>query len=381
MRGCARFIAFVGLLLFVISAVSSVLLLNARDYLLSPETYTQGLREAQVYDQLPAALADQMRYGNSNNPCLEDPDLCGDEAGSETIEDNSLEGMPRYFSSLPDEVWEAVIVQLLDPSWLEAQGSSVLDQIFTLLTEGPRDQQIFISFTGIKERVKSEAGYKAVLEVLQAQPDCSSDQLLELIQSITSGAINEVELFCNPGEADSGLVEAYIRAGLSQISGTIPPFIELDLPQAFRDAGSPAATALAVLRVIFQYAPWMALFWLLWMTVFAVRDVRSWLRWWGDGFFITGLSLLIIGFAAGPFWRWSTEQMIIARGATGFAPKMLTLVLDVFNIIVEGFSQRILTQAGVILGLGLLLLLLRLFTASRPTGEIGTKLKEPRSYT
>jgi hypothetical protein len=175
------------------------------------------------------------------------------------------------------------------------------------------------------------------------------------------------------------LVEPYVRSGLSEVSSSLPSIMEVDIPAELRTAGSGAATALAVARATFQYAPWIALFWLLWVTVFAVRDLRSWLRWWGDGLFLTGLSLLVIGFAAGPFFTWSVERMIDSRGISGFSPNVLALVLDVFNLVVDGFSQRLLVQAGIILGIGVLMLIVRLFTRRPSNGQVGTQLSEPRA--
>ncbi|TFH35697.1 MAG: hypothetical protein E4G99_06685 [Anaerolineales bacterium] len=138
-------------------------------------------------------------------------------------------------------------------------------------------------------------------------------------------------------------------------------------------------TVISVIRASFLYAPWIALFWLLAVTVFAVRNVRSWLGWWGSGLFMIGFTALLFGLAFDPFLGWGVNRLVISQAQSGFSPGTMEMAINVLHRIVAGFSKPFLAQAGVILGVGLIMLMFRLFTGPRSKGEIGTKLTEPRS--
>jgi hypothetical protein len=56
----------------------------------------------------------------------------------------------------------------------------------------------------------------------------------------------------------------------------------------------------------------------------------------------------------------------------------MDIALDVFNRVIGSFSSRVLTQAGIILAIGLLMLIVRLFTRRPSNGQIGAQLTEPR---
>ena len=76
-----------------------------------------------------------------------------------------------------EESWETVISALVDPLWLEEQTEAVLGQIFGLFIGEGIPNSIAISLQEIKDRVDSDAGYEAIIDVMQAQPDCTLEQV------------------------------------------------------------------------------------------------------------------------------------------------------------------------------------------------------------
>ncbi|TFH31846.1 MAG: hypothetical protein E4G99_13465, partial [Anaerolineales bacterium] len=199
MKGCSRFLASASLLFFVISAVVALLLVNIRTYLLSPETYVQVLDEAGVYDDLPAIAADQLRFSLTADPCPEDPSFCED-GGALADPEAGQDGPPGYFANLPEGAWEEVLSKLIDPAWLESQFESALEQVFSILTGEPAADAIVISLVELQNRVNGEAGYQAVLSVIEAQPDCTPEQIQTLSQIVMSGGMSDAMLNCRPPE-------------------------------------------------------------------------------------------------------------------------------------------------------------------------------------
>ena len=379
MKGCARVLATISLFLFILTATIALILINVRLHLLSPQTYTQALDLEGVYDELPALAADQLRYSMSFNPCLEDSELCsGEDPPNNSEEEGS--GLPGYFTNLPEQVWEGVISGFIDASWVEDQIETVLDQAFSILTEETPNDVIAISLEGIKDRIQGETGFQAIEDVIQAQPACTLDQLNALTQALTSNGLNDAIVQCNPPQELMNLVEPYIRSALGEVVGMLPSSVELEIPSELTSPRGNTATILSIARGAFKFAPWIALFWLFSIAVFIVRDLRSWLGWWGTGLFMTGFCALAFGLTLEPIMEWSLGRMILSQGTTCLSPTLIDTALRVANNLMNSFSLRLMTQAGILLGVGLLMLIIRLISRSGSNGQIGTRLTEPRSY-
>jgi hypothetical protein len=377
MKGCLKILAAICLMLFILNATLTLLFMDVRLYLLSEEIYMRALLEAGIFEKLPAIVADQLRFGLTYNPCLEDPSLCEGE-GSPGNLGQSQGGPPSYFANLSEEVWEEMLRSLIDPIWVESQVESVLNQVFSLLIEEPTQNTIVISMIEIKDRIGGDAGYQAVAEVINSQPDCTPDQLLELTEAIAGEGLSDIVVQCRPPEDLMAMMEPNIRSGLAEVIGELPSTIEVNIPDEIMASDGGVATVASILRATYRYAPWITLFWLMAVTVFVVRDLRSWLGWWGNGFFAVGLSSLIVGFALGPFLGWSVDRFIHSQRPGGISPMMMDVALDVFDRVISAFSSRVLAQSGIILAVGLLMLIIRLFTRHKSKGQIGAQLTDPR---
>ncbi len=377
MKGCARFLASVALLLFIVSGALAVIFINMRLFLLVPQTYSAALNEEGVYEELPAIIADQLIYGMTYNPCLEDPDACeGEEPAQPSLENGA--GVPGYFADLSADDWETMLEALIDPIWIQEQIEQVLDQVFSLLTGDLETGSIVISFETIKSRIEGGAGYDALLEVMQAQPECTPEQLEEISKAILSNALSDSIIQCYLPEDIMSLAEPYIRSGLGEVVGEVPSTIEIDIPQEIYGSGR-AATGLSIARGIFRFSPWVALFWLLTVTVLAVRDLRSWAGWWGIGSFLCGLSVLAVGLSSGALLSWGLNRTLETQSLSGISPIFMSSGLRVVNRIAEGFATRLLISSGLLIGIGLVLLVIRFFSQDRSNRkQFGEPLTQPR---
>ncbi len=374
MKGCTRSLATLSLILLILSAVVALFLVNMRLFLFSPEVYASALSDEGVYDRLPAIVADQLGYSLTYNPCEEDPSVCEGEGPVEA----GTGGPPAYFANLPEGAWESILSELIDPGWLQDQTESVLDQLFGILTGETSSDAIILSFTEVRDRIKGDAGVTAVLSVIEAQPPCTTEQLNELGQIVLEAGTSDIVLNCNPPDDVIREIEPYIHSSLEEVAGSLPTRIEIRIPETLRDAGSGAATLLSIAQAAVRYAPWVALFWLLAVSVFGVRDLRSWLGWWGTGFLMIGLSELLTALVVPPMLGWNIDRFLLDRGTSGFSPETIELVYGIFQRIVNGFLVRVMAQSGVILAIGLVMLIARMFTRPPSRGEVGRRLVEPR---
>ncbi len=378
MKGCARILAGIALLLFVISAALTIMVLNVRLFLLAPETYSEAFRQEGVYQELPALAADQMLFSMTYNPCQEDPSRCEGEGPSEQPE--SLEGgLPGYFANLPEQSWETVISALVDPLWLEEQTEAVLAQIFGLYTGEGIPDSIVISLQEIKDRVDSDAGYNAILEVMQAQPDCTLEQVAELTQVLITRGLSDAIIRCNPPAELMAQAEPFIRSGVAVVVQDLPANVEIALPSQLLNPEGPVGLGLNLVRSALQYAPWVSLFWLVLITVLVVRDIRGWLGWWGSGLVLTGLTTIGAGLALRPLSVWGMERVLQLQQGGGLSPGLVNTGLRVATNITNGFSSRIMVTSAIVLGLGLLMLVARYFFKDQSKRQIGAPLPQPRS--
>jgi len=173
-------------ILFIASSVIALLLFNIERKAFSSETYKRAFEDQKLYERMPGVLAISLstslaETGNAN-PLL---------------------------NLLSAEDWERSITTLLPPDELKAITDQVLDSTFDYLN-GKTDSAV-ISLLPIKGRLNSEAGVQAVTGLLQAQPDCTTEQLLQIgISALTGGDI----VLCNPPAEVMGLMTPLIGSQL-----------------------------------------------------------------------------------------------------------------------------------------------------------------------
>ena len=117
-RFFGKLVASILVLLFMVSALISILLLSFESQLLNPDFYLEVFEEQDFFDQLPEIAAVQIRYAMGYNPCLDDPANC--ENGESNIS-SSQKGPPSYFQALSEKDWELILTGLLPKEWLEDQ--------------------------------------------------------------------------------------------------------------------------------------------------------------------------------------------------------------------------------------------------------------------
>ena len=174
---CSKTIAAGLGLLFVISAISSMLLVNAQNELLVSETYKQALVRQDIYQQLPDLIARQIARSVEYNPCLENPEECEREVQDHNPEENATSDPPPYLKNLEEEDWERILSQILTPEWTKSQIELALDQFFNFLDSGEDDLRITISLVELKANIKGEKGMDIIRILVDAQPPCTESLL------------------------------------------------------------------------------------------------------------------------------------------------------------------------------------------------------------
>ncbi|MCK5053154.1 MAG: hypothetical protein KAR65_02685 [Anaerolineales bacterium] len=378
MRTCSRFIAGVFAFLFIISASIALLLYNLDANLLKSDTYKRALTEENIYARMPGFIGEQIKYAMTYNPCLESPDQCEDDSEP----GNPVAGAPAYFRVLSDDDWEHLIASLLEPEWLQAMVESVLDQVFDNLNSDAPPEPISISLAELKTKFAGQVGYQALFSLLDKQPTCTPEQILQLSETqLFEGEMDEFVL-CNPPENLRDDVDLIMRETIQSAASAIPEEMTFDLP--FLDmsgspdidvfGGDPIQSVFAARRLL-RFTLLIPIAFLLLATVFAVRSIRDWLLWWGVPLLFTGLIGLVFSILSLPILGWAVSRFIGETAPAGVTPDLFSIGVDLGNAVFRQVTRKIMVQAGVITAIGFGFAISAFFVKPAQK-EIGDKLPE-----
>lgn len=329
MRAFGKFIAGVSAVLFVITGVLALLFFNIERKAFSAETYKQAFENQQLYARMPRILADALTTAIAQNP----------QAST-------------YLKSFTVQDWESAIAVIVPPEELKTLADSTLDSTFAYLN-GQTNSAV-IPLLPLKSHLVGPAGVDAVLQLLQRQPACTVDQILELTFALIGGG--EV-IFCNPPPDAVEIVRPLIESQLQLMISAFPG--EIILISTAR-AGTPEdpRLELRIARAVMQITPLFPMIFLLGLTIFAVRGLIEWLNWWGWPFLFTGAISLLIALP-GAFLVGFVIQWILESQIGGFTPPVLLSALrETVSAIASEILEPVVIIGFALSGMGLLMILL-----------------------
>lgn len=370
--------------LFIFSTVLVLLTFFPARQLLNPDFYKQTLADQGIYDKLPEYLAEQLAAEISRGICFENPELprCKTEEGSSSKND-----LPIYLLILDQEEWESILTTIIEPAWLQTQTENIIDQFFDVLltSEDPVNTPILISLVELKSRLAGPEGTQALLLILNAQPSCTVEQLLGLLQLGLGLPTNLETLLCRPPEYVLSELTPVIEIFLSGAVDLVPDQLSLSLPESviaspqsgnFQVSRAPIPKPIQVLRAtrsVISISPLLPLLLISLVTIIVVRSVRDLLLWWGISFLAAGMITLFMALILLPAMNWTVAQLLPDQVETWLGITNLLDELgmwDVLNELTGRVLNSILIPAGVVSLIGLLLLLGLLFLKDRTSQTV-----------
>jgi len=326
------FIAAFCAILFVITGVLALLFFNIERKAFSAETYKQAFERQQLYDRMPGILSDVLITAIAQNPQA-----------------------TTYLKSFTVQDWQSAISTLVPPEELKAVANSTLDSTFDYLNS--RTDSAVISLLPFKSHLAGPAGVESILQLLRARPTCTVDQIIELTFAVMSGGDL---IFCNPPPEAVQIVRPLIESQLQFITPGFPDQLTLISTQQGGTPEDPRLN-LKIARTIMQITPLFPMIFLLGLTIFAVRSLIDWLKWWGLPFLFTGLISFLIA-VPGSSLVGFIIQWLLERQAAGLIPPVL---LSTLRETVIGVAREILTPVAIVglalAGVGLVMVLVAVF--------------------
>jgi hypothetical protein len=375
LKGFGKLIAVIVAGLFVVATSLSLLLLAFETQLLKPDFYLGVLEDQEIYDRLPGIAAEQLSF----DPCVENPDNC--EADGQRLTGSSA----GYFQVLTTSDWELLLSGLLPPDWLRGQVQSIIEQVLDYLETGAGELSITLSMQELKDRLSGEAGVDAIDGLLQDQPSCSNEDLIEMTRVLQGDeGTGKDFLNCNPPagfiEERAPQLEVMLRrslreipddvnlssglfGGTSETSGESPDVMVLGYPFT-------GFMLLQWIRWAIRMSPLFSLLLLLTIAFFAAGSFRDLSKWWGLPLIITGLIGLVIAFAATPVSDLLIDTFIARQSVAGISPSLFDVGTGLIGQVIRSLFVRVRILALILAVLGLAAMFApRLFGTSRKIDE------------
>jgi hypothetical protein len=326
MEQLRKFLAAICAILFIGSGVTALLLFNIERQAFSIATYQQAFEQQNLYQHMPEVLADALHTSIAEN-INADP----------------------YLKALTVQDWQTTILALLPPDQLKTFTNEALASVFDYLNN--KTNSVTISLLPLKNQLAGPAGVDLVKQILKAQPDCTANELLQMGLGLLGGDIK----LCNPPAEAMGLITPLINAQLQSMTVTIPDQVTL-IADARANNTNDARIKLNRVRALMKISPFFPLLFLFGLSVFAIRSLMDWLKWWGYPFLITGAISSLLAYIGSPIFSWIVQR-ILQKQVAGFLPPVLfSLLMETVNGVASQILKPVVFEGlGVaILGLGMI---------------------------
>jgi hypothetical protein len=381
-RFFGKLIASVLVLVFIVSTFASVFLLAFNTSLFDPDFYLGAFEEVEFFDKLPSIAATQIKYTMGFNPCEEDPTKCEGDGPEEGEEESGQGGPPSYFQALSENDWELLLEGILPPEWLEEQVQAVTGNLFDSIEEGKGTPEIKLSLKSLKERLGGEEGVAAIVHLLDAQPECSRDDLLNMTRTLQGDQEGEGDfLSCQP---PADFIEDYtpqivvlLRRSLSDVPD------EIDLGSSiFKGDGTSGSATIKVfgseiptlafvkwIRWVISMTPLACLLLLIIIAFFGVYSFKALSGWWGYPLAITGSMTLAISLGVGPLVDFFSDRLLSQMDIMGLSPNLIETGSSLAIEVIQSLFSQVRDISLIVIGMGLAVIITSVVLKTPPKAE------------
>ena len=328
MRTLGQFFAIICAILFVVSAVLVLLLINIEAKAFSSDTYKQAFEDQRLYERMPAILATALTSTMGPN----------------------INAVP-FLRALNPEDWQNTIAMLLPPEELKVTADNALDATFDYLNG--RSSSASISLLPLKTQLAGPSGMTVVLQILSLQPACTTEQLTQMALGLLGGEI----ALCNPPPEAIGLMTPFIQSQLQTMTTIIPNEVTF-IPGTLSGTPQDPRVRLNTVRSAIKLTPFLPVLLLFAVTIFVVRSLVDWMTWWGWPFMIAGVGSVLIGLVGSPLVGWILQLLIQNQGTIPIPPVFISSIAETSSAVARQILAPVMIQGALlgILGLGMAIL-------------------------
>jgi hypothetical protein len=340
----ARFFASIFAIFFVVTTILALIFYGIYQQMFNAALYKNVLIEQKIYEHLPEIVGVALMSSYSSSPCTQNPLVC------------SIDGASPELQNLTAADWQAMLAISLPVDDLRIMTESMLDQMVAYLN-GEMDS-INVPLDKLKERLMGPAGADLIMQLINSQPACTAQDLMQMASGTING--NMILFLCKPPEDMVPIIAFLMPEILKSVVPQIPDVAIIIKPPA---PGGPApgtgpfgadvVTTIRTIRLIMRLSPLVPLIFLLGITLFAVRSLTSWMRWWGIPIFISGTMALGLGILTQPVLDMAWTMVIVPQIPPIIPTGISNIGLDLLNSIVHSIANGMVLWVVIFLGFGL----------------------------
>jgi hypothetical protein len=353
MRSCLQALAGVAAVFFVLTALLALFVVNLA-------------RIITDRDIVKAALGDVDGLVTQAAP----------ELVAEMIRQQAMaQGLPPIDVQSP--AFQTAVQELIPPEWVEGQTETAVDAVFdTLETGNPAEAQLELNTAPVIERLRGEPGRRVVLAALQSLPVCSEFQIP--IDPET-GAVTIPN--CLPPGIEAASLADQVHAIVVETIDLNPALVAqagtLQIPLLGQQLAPADQARLERLHRSFLLAQRWA--WLLWLLplgclllilLLAVRSASDFGHWWGWPLLLAAVLAFLLSAVAPAILTLFLRTAVVPPPQPGaFDLPWSQVILRLLDPITDVWLRRVYIQAGIMLLLGGLLIILGFATGGRGRRE------------
>ena len=325
----------------------------------NPVTNSTGELRACLKNSLKPEIFDAISK-NQRSPDDAEAKVIGACIAKHGLPEMSADQAAVFLDNLTAKDWEQILTTLLPTNATQVLAEQAINSIFAYFNGDSDSAQL--SLIELKRRLSGEAGVKAIITLLDAQPDCTVEEIAKITSSLIS---DENVVLCNPPAEVLSAIKPLIKSELQVAVNDIPDQVTLIQPDSISDLPTKGPfKGFRFVRLLMQLSPLAPLFFLLAVSVLVIRSLRSWLRWWGIPMLIAGVAGIILAMASMPLFRLAFMAFVAEEIQLQMPQNAMIALRDVIGAFVHALSEPIALQSLIIAGLGLVLLLISFFIKS-----------------
>ncbi len=346
MRGCLRLLAGLIAFLFVIAAVLALFVVNLAQIVTDRGTMKEALDLGPlVVEAGPLLLVEAMQ----------------EEAGARGV----------AVADIDTAALQAAAREIAPPEWTNAQIDTAVDALFDYLETGDMDKATLeIDVRPIVERLRGEAGGRAIRAVLQSLPVCTDSQT-----DFDSAMENlEIPACLPPGfsvEEATQVVQEAVNDALDENPDLLNEAgqVQVEVFKEVQRTGEGQAGLEQFQQTFMRIKQWGWLLWLLplglllLIALLAVRSLSEWGHWWGWPLAVTAVIALLLALGIPAIMTALLRMAPIAPPGIGsFTIPPEQMARRLLQPLVSLWQKRIFVQAGGMFVLGSLLIVVGFVT-------------------
>lgn len=395
----ARIIAVLFSIAFVLTSAVSILVANIKPNLLNANTYINALSAEHVYTRLPQIITEQVVVLINFDPCQADPLMCAGASPEFTgcaraalgqkryefltnsvgrlsvVEQQSLKPcLDQYGAGLQSQPGgqestgvltpvlqtlgvtnlETLLSQFIPPDELQKMSNDTLIQVFAYLNG--RQDTAALSLVSLKKHISSPEGMNIFLGLIHTQPACTLQQMEQMTSSLLDGKPDII--LCNPSDPLLNTLSGAIQDELGTIANQIPDQVMIISPATGANPGLPGGgltDSIHFILLILRIVPAVPLVFLLFITLLVIRSPRSWLRWWGIPFFLSGLLAFGLVFSVSILFEQAWQNLLVISLPPILTAGVINLIHDLVRVVLQTYLNRVYLSIAIVgvIGLGM----------------------------